>query len=284
MINCLSDETLQAWMDGELSPQAAAAARSHVTQCAWCAANAKAASQALSLADDAWEAGIPQSIPSARLRARVDEASAVSRRLGLPGGLLKIPHPALAAAVVILAIGFTMVLRNRSHETPPETPQETAPLIREDIPRPEMPALVAPDPPSSPHRVRPSVPPTERIAERLPRPERRRAVASETTRHLEQTQQLLRSIRNAEGETVDWVYDVQISRELLNRNRLLRRRAAQREDAFAERMLVQVEPILLDIANLAEQPEPDEIDSLKTMIREQSIITELQLYAARAKS
>ena len=101
---------------------------------------------------------------------------------------------------------------------------------------------------------------------------------------MEQTQQLLRSIRNTELETVDWAYDLQLSRELLNRNRLLRRRAERREDAAAERVLVHLEPILIDIANLSEQPIPDEIDAIKTMIRNQNILTELRLYTARARS
>lgn len=283
MNDCLTDETMQMWLDSELSTEAASAARAHVTGCPWCAAKASAAHRALTLADEAWEAGLPQSIPSARLRARLDQAPAASLRPGLLRGFLRMQQAGMAAAVLILAIGLTVFLRNRAPETLTVAPQQ-APPIRQDLPKAEAPVLVAPDPPPSSRQAKPLAPAVDRVASTLPRRERRRTVVSETTKHLEQTQQLLRSIRNAEGETVDWVYDVQISRELLNRNRLLRRRAAQREDAFAERMLVQVEPILLDIANLAEQPEPDEIDSLKTMIREQSIITELQLYAARAKS
>ena len=284
MNDCLNDETLQMLLDSELSAESAAAARSHVTGCPWCAAKASAAHRALSLADDAWEAGLPQAIPSVRLRARLDTASAVSP--GWPGfwGRFLRPQLGFAAAAVILAIGLTMVLRNRPTETSPLAPQQVAPPMQQENPKAETPALVAPDPPRSPHQARPLAPAVDRIAAALPKRERRRIAVSETTKHLEQTQQLLRSIRNAEEETADWVYDLQVSRELLNRNRLLRRQAERREDASAERILVHVEPILLDLANLAEEPARDQIDSLKAMIREQSIIAELQLYAARVKS
>ena len=278
MNDCLTDETLQMLLDRELSAEATAAARSHVTRCPWCAAKTSAAHRAWSLAEDAWEAGLPQAIPSARLRARLDEASAGSRRRFLR------PQLGLAAAAVILAIGLTMVLRNRPPETSPLAPQQVAPPMREDNPKAETPVPVVPDPSHSPHQATPLAPAVDRVAVTLPRRERRRIAVSETTKHLEQTQQLLRSIRNAEGEAADWVYDLQVSRELLNRNRLLRRQAERREDTSAERILVYVEPILLDIANLAEEPAPDQVDALKAMIREQSIIPELQLYAARVKS
>jgi hypothetical protein len=97
-----------------------------------------------------------------------------------------------------------------------------------------------------------------------------------------QTQLLLRSFRNAETETVfDVAYERELSRELLNRNRLLRRRAEQKEETRAQELLSHIEPLLLDIANLPERPEPEEMRSLKELIRDQQIIAELQLYAGK---
>jgi hypothetical protein len=233
MKDCLNDALLQTWLDGELSATDAATAESHVVACEACAMNVRAARQALLLADDGWDAGLPSTIPTARLCARLVETPAVTRwRVGLGW--------AVAAAIVIVAMSATVLLKSRS---------------------------------------------TPDLSARVGRPVRRAVKAEpEMTRHLEQTQHLLRSIRNAEAEHVDWAYDLGLSRELLNRNRLLRRRAGQKQDNAAERMLVHVEPILLDIANLSDQPVPDEIASLKEMIRTQSIIPELQLYAARVGS
>jgi hypothetical protein len=105
------------------------------------------------------------------------------------------------------------------------------------------------------------------------------ALELETSKHLEQTQLLLRSVRNAQPDTVaDLAYEREFSRELLSRNRLLRRRADQRDLRQTEELLNDIEPLLLDIANLPERPAPDEMRSLRNLIGAQHIIAELQLH------
>jgi hypothetical protein len=225
MKDCLNDETLQTWLDGELAPDAANDVETHVANCESCAANVQAARHALSLVDSGWNAELPSSVPAITPRTPI-----------LRSGFGGVRIWGVAAAVVVLALGVTIVLRNRPVATP------------------EV---------------------------RVPR--RNASVDVETSRHLEQTQNVLRSIRNAESKNLDdLVYDIELSKELLSHNRLLRRRAVQKEDSQAERMLSHVEPILLDIANLSEPPFPDDIDTLKKRIHDQSFITELQLYASRA--
>jgi hypothetical protein len=237
MKDCLNDETLQTWLDGELSTDAAAEVESHMVTCETCAENVRSAGNALSLVDSGWNAELPAAIP-ASLRTRVGEA-AVSRSW-LPAARAW----GIAAAMALLALGVTASLSRRATVTP--APPDDAP--------------------SQPVRIQ----------------RRTLAAETETARHLEQTQILLRSFRNTEPESfVDLAYDIERSRELLSRNRLLRRRAALKEDAKAERMLVHVEPILLDIANLSDPPISDDIHSLKKRIHDQSFIAELQLYASR---
>lgn len=93
---------------------------------------------------------------------------------------------------------------------------------------------------------------------------------------------LLRSVRNAEAETVGYLaYERELSRELLSRNRLLRRSAEQKDGRRAEELLSQIEPFLLDIANLPDEPAPEEMGVLKKLISDQQIIAELQIYAGR---
>lgn len=284
MTDCLNDETLQAWLDGELPRETAGAAQLHVTTCASCAANARSARRALSLTDDGWEDILPSTIPEIRLRDRLDEAMAATMETEPLGGSHQVLHWGLAAAAVVLAIGLTILLRNSPQVTSPSAPQEkVAPLPPKD-PAPIAPVAVAANLPDSPARSSKQESLSSQAPARPPRPARGNTARSETTRHVEQTQQLLHSIRNTEVETADWAYDLQLSRELLNRNRLLRRRAALREDGMAERLLVHLEPILIDIANLSEQPVPDEIDSIKALIHDQSIIPELRLYTARVGS
>jgi hypothetical protein len=254
MTGCLNETRMQAWLDGELSPQASAAAQSHVSACGVCAANATAAEQALSLADSGWEADLPAVAPTARLRARLEGESVAPPAASLSGGLNAVPRWGIAAAIVVLGIATAAIVGTRPS-------QPTSPVLTEPFPK----SVGSQDRPSV--RQRPT------------------GIELETTRHLEQTQQLLRSIRNADAEGVfDLAYELELSRVLLNRNRLLRRRAAQKDDTGAERVLDHVEPILLDIANLSDMPVPDQIHSLKEMIRAQSIIAELHRYAARVGS
>ena len=75
-------------------------------------------------------------------------------------------------------------------------------------------------------------------------------------------------------------YERSLSRELVIRNRLLRRRAERQADASAAEVLVQVEPLLLDIANLPEHAAAGEIAALQSLIRTQGIIAELRLYTS----
>jgi hypothetical protein len=256
MTGCLNETTLQAWLDGELSPEASAAVHSHVSACSVCAADASAARKTLALADSGWKAELPAVAPTARLRARLQarlEGGSVAspEATGFPGGLNMLPRWGIAAAIVVLGIATAAIVGTRS-------PQPTTPVLTDSSPK------------SVGSQGRPS-------AQRRPT-----GIESETTRHLEQTQQLLRSIRNADSDGVfDVAYELELSRDLLSRNRLLRRRAAQKDDTGAEKVLVHVEPILLDIANLSDMPVPDEINSLKEMIRAEGIIGELQRYAAR---
>ncbi|HEV2664942.1 MAG TPA: hypothetical protein VG324_08525, partial [Blastocatellia bacterium] len=107
----------------------------------------------------------------------------------------------------------------------------------------------------------------------------------ETSEHLMRTQLLLRSFRNTPIEkgaaAFDLAYEKRLSRELLSKNRLLRRTAENKEDSRAEELLSHIEPLLLDIANLSDTPSQDEVRSVKELIREQKIIATLQIYSAK---
>lgn len=76
METCLDEGTLQAYLDGELSPDALNAAASHISACTACAAQVRAAEQELALFSSAYAPAFNQSVPTERLRARLDEAIA----------------------------------------------------------------------------------------------------------------------------------------------------------------------------------------------------------------
>ena len=108
----------------------------------------------------------------------------------------------------------------------------------------------------------------------------------ETASHIEKAQMLLRAFRNArlseDADALDLSYEKQMSRELLSKNRLLRRSSKGNRDLRAEELLNGVEPLLLDIANLPDSPSIEDVRWIKDLIRKQEIIAEMQFYSARA--
>lgn len=77
METCLDEGTLQAYLDGELSPETLNGVAAHISACAACAGAAHAAEQELALFSTAFAPALsPASVPTAKLRARLDEAIA----------------------------------------------------------------------------------------------------------------------------------------------------------------------------------------------------------------
>jgi hypothetical protein len=105
---------------------------------------------------------------------------------------------------------------------------------------------------------------------------------SSTARHVEQAQVLLRSFRNARAggddpATTEIAYEKRRSKELLYRNILLRREAASRGNVEVESLLSNLEPILIDIANLPDKPAQDEVRSITERMRKKNIVAMLQV-------
>jgi hypothetical protein len=100
-------------------------------------------------------------------------------------------------------------------------------------------------------------------------------------RHVEQTQMLLRSFKNSrpeEDNTVNVAYERKLSRKLLAENATLQLDAETRGDKDTKQVLDSIEPFLLDIANLRDQPSREEVRSIKERVRKNEIIAALQVY------
>ena len=104
-----------------------------------------------------------------------------------------------------------------------------------------------------------------------------------TLEHIEKSQVLLRFFRNSSffqgAYPDDLAYEKQQSQKLLRRNILLRCEAIAKGNLPEEELLSSLEPILLDIANLPERASPEDVRSIREMIKESEIVAALQVYS-----
>jgi hypothetical protein len=107
----------------------------------------------------------------------------------------------------------------------------------------------------------------------------------ETIRHFEKAQLMLRSFRNASAAkrfaATDLAYERQLSRRLLYQNILLRRDAEMKGNLPAEEALSSLEPFLLDIANLPDNPSPGELGGIRERLQRKELIASLQISSAQ---
>ncbi len=102
------------------------------------------------------------------------------------------------------------------------------------------------------------------------------------TKHFERAQMLLRAFRNApvtNKAAFDLAYEKKRARHLLYASIVLRREAESRGDWPMEEVLSNLEPLLLDIANLPNRPTIDDVTPIKERMQKQEIVAKLQLYA-----
>lgn len=107
----------------------------------------------------------------------------------------------------------------------------------------------------------------------------------DTARHIEQTQILLRSIKNvaiADGDDeIDVTYDKALSRRLLNENVVLRRDAEMKAKFPTKVLLSDLEPFLIDIANLPDRARAEDVRVIRERVRKTEIVAALVDYQDR---
>jgi hypothetical protein len=104
----------------------------------------------------------------------------------------------------------------------------------------------------------------------------------DTAKHIEQTENLLRSIRNlpvAENDDdVDVTYDKALARRLLIENVVLRRDAEMKAKFPTKTLLADLEPFLIDIANLPDRAKPEDLRAIKERVQKTEIVAALVDY------
>jgi hypothetical protein len=186
------------------------------------------------------------------------------------------------AAVVVLSIGLGSVFLLRKDEVVTSTPNEPEQTV----------ARLTLSTPAKETRITQS---TRNKKQIIPKRDNPGVLSSDlayvdpdeqdTFHHLEQTQNLLRSIRNATvsdgDEEIDVTYDKALSQRLLNENVVLRRDAEMKAKFPTKTLLADLEPLLIDIANLPDHARPEEVRAIKDRVDKTEIVAALIEYSDR---
>jgi hypothetical protein len=104
----------------------------------------------------------------------------------------------------------------------------------------------------------------------------------DTANHIAQAQNLLRTIRSihldSEADEVDVTYEKAMSRRLLDENVALRRDAETSGKYPVKALLGDLEPFLIDIANLPDKTTLKELGAIKDRAQKTEIVAALQSY------
>jgi len=104
----------------------------------------------------------------------------------------------------------------------------------------------------------------------------------DTADHIAQAENLLRSIRSIhlgdDDNEIDVTYEKAMSRRLLDQNVVLRRDAETSGKFPVKSLLGDLEPFLVDIANLPDKTTPTELRAIKDRVQKTEIVAALQSY------
>jgi hypothetical protein len=297
-------DLLEEYLDAELDTQEADEIGAHLITCVQCSASFAALTaeqemfarydREIEVPSGLWDSIAVQVTPA----LPAIEAPAKSTLFERLAGLFNVPSLSFAgaAAVLLLAlmIGAFYLLR---HNENPQSPKQIVaggqepkdvkkPSPKDDSPAPQQVQTPAP-------MKAPAVQKNLLAENRRPKstteidhfdvlssdPGYQDLEDQDTAKHLEQTQNLLRSIRNVtvsdSDDEIDVTYDKALSRRLLNENIVLRRDAEMKAKFPTKTLLSDLEPILIDIANLPDQAKPEDVRVIKERVQKTEIVAEL---------
>ena len=305
-MSCDFTEKISQLVDGELSEVEAREVQRHLTQCVACQG---ARADFLSFRSE-----ISDYIPSLHPAAQAD---ALRRILGQPVEQPRITPAkpklgwhwgfapraiAFASFILIAALtGFIVyrAVQNRQVEPPQITQKNPLPVF---VPTPQgTPSNHEPlhaDPPKSDsgpakskqiRRISPLVRDGSNIAQVQPdadttepsNTEKAGDIQALTAMHLQKSELLLRAFRNVRsakgGRPAEIDYERKLAQQLIVRNMMLKREADASGDIQVSSLLENLEPILLDIANLPKSAGTDDIRVINDRVERKNIVAILQV-------
>ena len=289
-------ELLEEYLDAELAPEDRALLNQHLIGCADCAESfaALTAEQELFARYDR-EVEVPPFLWT-RIAAHTVAEKTPARRGWR--GLFAAPLVSVIALLLLaIAVGVVYVMsrqpasdpRLTQKEKPPSTPvapgdeKQLVPLPKHE----SQPTLANSN---SKPRLRTSTVTTRATSDQSDVLSSDLAYLDlddqETAQHIEQSQILLRSIKNVaisdgDDEEIDVSYDKALSRRLLNENVVLRRDAEMKAKFPTKTLLADLEPFLIDIANLPDRARPEDVRAIKERVQKTEIVAALLDYQER---
>jgi hypothetical protein len=277
-------ERLEEYLDGEVPAEEQEQLSAHLITCAGCS--------------ETFGALTAEQEMFARYERDVEVPPFLWTRIAQDTVVAKPLAGVIAILLVAIAVGVVYVMSRRPtpkeivKQTDPTLPRYGTDLVQERVNRDEEQPQVKPEEivsvPRQQRRVRPAIKHTPRI-------DQSDVLSSDlgyldiddqdTAKHIEQTQNLLRSIRNVSvtdgDEEIDVSYDKALSRRLLNENIVLRRDAEMKAKFPTKTLLADVEPLLIDIANLPDRARPEDVRVIKERVQKTEIVAALMGYQDR---
>lgn len=301
--DCVS--LLEEYIDGVLVEHEADRVRSHLITCAGCASEFEALTaeqeiylrydRELNVSPAMWHAIAARTAAESRA---VDSGSRSSLREWF-SGLFAVPRfgYAFSGALVvsIFAVVFGLMYLRRPQQpanTPSAGTQETVPG-NAPVNAGGVPTGIKPDEPPSPVNQEVVTGPKPGQPSWIGNPPDDPGVLYEpvayselterdTAEHIKQAENLLRSIRSLQASDdngeIDVSYEKAMSQRLLNENEVLRRDAEVAGKFPTKELLKDLEPFLIDIANLPDKTTPDKLRAIKDRAQKTEIVAALVSY------
>jgi len=272
-------ELLEEYLDGELAPQDRELVNAHLMACVDCSESfaALTAEQELFAHYDR-EIEVPPFLWT-RIAAHTAPPRNRPKRRWLT--------TAIAASLIAMAFGVVYWL-SKPKTPDPIVATTPSPTLSPDPVLPSVESAVKkPEPIASHRRSRPRPKPQINTESDVLSSDLAYLDMDEkdTAKHIEQSKILLRSIKNVQisdtDDEIDVTYDKALSRRLLNENVVLRRDAEMKAKFPTKTLLADLEPFLIDIANLPDRARPEDVRVIKERVQKTEIVAALLDYQDR---
>ena len=296
-MNCSFTEKISSLIDGELSQVEAREVERHLLTCGECE-QLRADFLSLRSQITSFETSLQPEVQNRALQKILARPTS-ARRLQWN---FAIPSLAFAALLIVAAIvGFVAYQKSNQREhkevatvvqTPSPAPAATVEPAKpetKESPEPPAPNKGSNDEKRSAPVKRPLVrepKPGEQFAAIPAAPERVRSADAETMTaiHFETSERLLLAFKNVRldepSATEEVSYERKRAKQLVYQNMLLKREADASGDVQVSSLLENLEPILIDIANLPDKPDEDTVRAIRERVERKNIVGLLRVNSA----